>query len=127
MHNNDIVKNAPAGATHYSPYRNIYYRLVDDVLYEQWITNGNWDVSPDSINLNKWVDLYNDWNDGYWTEGMDRVHTLMVMTEQLLGDEHTGYHPAITRAHCEKKVSKIVSKIAKLYQQLGAAAWKDED
>lgn len=124
MNKQKIIDKSPAGATHYSDWRKTYYKLKGDDLYELDYQN-NWVPSSAGVNLSKWISLSDntvdpEWNDGYWVEGLDRVHTILVMFEELLGEDTRGFHPAIKKAHLEKKVSKIGTKLAKLYQDLGA-------
>lgn len=138
MSDQQILDNAPRGATHYSPFRNAYYKLVDCVLahsqvdcvlYEPGLKPGTWDLSADSINLTKWLNLVElelscqkiDWNDGYWVEGLDRAYTLTVIFEQLLGNKVNGYHPAIVRAGLQQECDAVSLQIADLYTSIGAA------
>ena len=134
MSDQKILDNAPFNATHYSPWRNTYYRLRDGELHKLGGQFGNeWRPCNDSINLNKWLDLaeldlslqeaaaIDNWNDGYWVEGLDRAYTLTVMFEQLLGNSAAGYHPAIVRAGLQHQCDAVSLQIADLYTAIGAA------
>jgi hypothetical protein len=57
-----------------------------------------------------------EWNDGYYFEGMDRCHTIRVMIDELLTD-----HPAIkSLPGGVKRLEKIDRLLGKIYQGLGA-------
>ena len=130
MSDQEILDNAPYEATHYSPWRNTYYRLINGELHKLGgLVGHEWRPCNDSINLSKWIDLAEleqqlaavEWNDGYWVEGLDRAYTLTVMFEQLLGNSAAGYHPAITRAGLQQQCDAVSEQIADLYQLIGAA------
>ena len=62
-----------------------------------------------------------DWNDGYWIEGMDRCNTILILIESLLDA-----HPAIERTKGgSEKVKKAGEILAELYQDIGAASYKE--
>lgn len=130
MSDQKILDEAPYEATHYSPWRNTYYKLVDGTLHKLGGQFCNeWRPCRDSINLNKWLDLAElelslqdaEWNDGYWVEGLDRAYTLTFMFEQLLGNSANGYHPAIVRAGLQRQCDAVSLQIADLYTSIGAA------
>lgn len=66
-----------------------------------------------------------DWNDGYWTEGLDRIHTISEMMSVLLFDGES-FHPSVERAELETEVHELFDKMHDLYQKMGAAIPEDE-
>ena len=118
-----IRKNAPPNATHYSQFRNEYYSVPDtteQVVY-CWIDDiFKWELDDRAVPLDgEWINL-SHFNTGYWTEGLDRIHTIQLMIGELLGNG-VDYHPAIEKAGLQKQVDKLLYKTNKLYQKLGAA------
>lgn len=54
-------------------------------------------------------------NEGHITEALDRCHTIMFMTEELLSG-----HPAIVEAGQDVLVEKLISDIVSIYEGVGA-------
>lgn len=61
------------------------------------------------------------WNDGYWTEGFDRIYNVCQIADMLLTD-----HPAIIRANLEDEVIDIINQLNGLYQKLGDAEHEND-
>lgn len=59
-----------------------------------------------------------NFNDGYWLEGMDRVSCSIHMIETLILD-----HPSIQKAELTGEIENIIEKLDNVYQQLGEQAW----
>lgn len=64
----------------------------------------------------EWVEISpNEWNDDQHLEAMDRCHTIIIMTEQLLDK-----HPIIFKLpDGQKRVDTIMSMLNELYQDIG--------
>lgn len=64
---------------------------------------------------------------GYQIEGCDRVHTLLVMVESLLGvsDDPNCQHPSIWNKECNKHLRKATEHLAALYQKIGE--WEENE
>lgn len=62
-----------------------------------------------------------DWNDGYYLEGADRVHTLQVMIEELLDN-----HPSIKRLQLDKDLEEVRKILGGMYLMLAVNIKKEE-
>lgn len=62
-----------------------------------------------------------EWNDGYWTEGLDRIHNIGCIVDMML----TG-HPAVVRAELSENVEDLLSNLGALYQKMGQAIPDEE-
>lgn len=60
------------------------------------------------------------WNDGYYLEGMDRLHTIQVMIEKLLS-----YHPAIILSGNQNSIDKVQKLLNDIYQSIGNMEYED--
>lgn len=66
-----------------------------------------------------------DWNDGYWTEGLDRIHTIEQMIYALLTcDDH--FHPSIVRAEMKDDVHNLLDVVHAMYNKMGEAIPDEE-
>jgi hypothetical protein len=63
-----------------------------------------------------------EWNDGYYLEGMDRVHTIQVMISEILDQ-----HPMIVLSNNQEKLEKIQRKLTEIYQSIGAMEYDKKD
>lgn len=61
-----------------------------------------------------------EWNDGYYLEGMDRIHTIHVMIEELLNK-----HPMIVLSGGQKVIDDIQNKLSSVYQFIGAMEYEE--
>lgn len=59
--------------------------------------------------------MSDDWNDGYITEGCDRLHIIEgMMLEYLDG------HPAIVKSEASEKINEARNLLHEAYQMVGA-------
>lgn len=56
-----------------------------------------------------------NWNDGYYLEGVDRVHTIRVMIEELLDN-----HPSIKRLQLSDELEDVQKILGGISQKLAA-------
>ena len=62
-----------------------------------------------------------EWNDGYYLESMDRIHTIQIMAEELLNG-----HPAILKLKCgEERLELIQDMLYDLYQDIGKMEFEE--
>ena len=67
--------------------------------------------------------MENEWNDGYWGECADRLHTIQIMIDNLLDK-----HPAILRLKCgEERLDLIQDMLYDLYQDTGKREFEEMD
>lgn len=66
-------------------------------------------------------------NEWYQHEGLDRVDTILIMLQQLLGncEDEFSLHPSLHNKKCRKLVDKARKSLEKLYQEIGE--WEDEE
>ena len=56
-----------------------------------------------------------EWNDGYYLESMDRIHTIQIMIDNLLDQ-----HPAIVKLKCgQERVDLVQDMLGDIYQDIG--------
>ena len=55
-----------------------------------------------------------EWNDGYTTEGCDRLHVIMCNLSDYLVE-----HPAIVKAGAEIEVQDALDNLMEAYQKVG--------
>lgn len=60
-----------------------------------------------------------EWNDGYYLEGIDRVHTIQVLISEILDQ-----HPAIVLSHHQEDIDIIQDMFSKIYQDIGAMEYE---
>ena len=68
-----------------------------------------------------------EWNDGYWVEGLDRIHTIQTMVDSLLVCSNAGVHPSVLRAGLEDDIYMIQSILNLCYQKMAMASDKEQD
>lgn len=123
MNIDTLRRYAPKDATHYSPFRNEYYD-INQFGHKVWDKfNKEWVEYTREPNISKWISLMpEEFNDGHWTEALDRTHTIMVMVDELLGSQAKGYHPAIEYSGLQSDVDKLQKYVMDLYQKIGSKA-----
>lgn len=62
-----------------------------------------------------------EWNSGYWTEGLDRIHNARCMIDMMLSG-----HPAVVRAELGEDVENLLDNLGALYQKMGSAIPDEE-
>ena len=62
-----------------------------------------------------------DWNDGYYIEGMDRCHTVCVMIEELLL-----HHPVVKKCEVSFYIEEAERLISRAYQKIGSLSHEDK-
>ncbi|TDX23714.1 hypothetical protein DFO67_12431 [Modicisalibacter xianhensis] len=81
-------------------------------MNQEWAPQG-WDREQDGDFV---------WNDGFWTEGLDRCATIRLMMETLLEG-----HPAIKRAGAQALIAQALANLDDAYQLVGQEAFKPAD
>ena len=60
------------------------------------------------------------WNDGYYLECMDRLHTIQVMISEILDK-----HPVIILSGNQNNLEDIQRQINRIYQDIGAMEYEE--
>lgn len=55
-----------------------------------------------------------EWNDGYYLEGMDRIHVATCGIE-----DHILEHPSVIKAGGSEKIALAIRLLSEVYQEIG--------